>query len=127
MTDHVWAFKIDHVFSEKNRISYFQSIDSQLTHGVSDFDGPLGTALGNQYQKPRIFRVNHDYTFSPTVLLHTTYGYSRTVQIWFVPGAERIRLQGRFPRPDRRFRRDAGDPVRRCRRATPPGACSRAR
>ena len=65
------SLKIDQLFSSKNRISYFQSLDSQLTHGVSDFDGPLGTALGNQYQKPRIFRVNHDYTFSPTVLLHT--------------------------------------------------------
>ena len=84
ITDHVTSLKIDHLFSPKNHISYFQSLDSQLTYGVSDFDGPLGTALGNQYQKPRIFRVNHDYTFSPTVLLHTTYGYSRTVQIWFL-------------------------------------------
>jgi len=85
VTDHVWAFKIDHVFSDKNRIAYFQSIDSQLTSSVGDFDGPLGTALGSQYQKPRIFRVNHDYTFSPTVLLHSTYGYSRTVQAWYTP------------------------------------------
>ena len=85
VTDHVWSLKIDHSFSDKNRVSYFQSLDSQLTHAVSDFDGPLGTALGDQYQKPRIFRVNHDYTFSPTVMLHSTYGYSRTVQVWFVP------------------------------------------
>jgi hypothetical protein len=82
VTDHVWAFKIDHIFSEKMRVSYFQSLDSQLTHQVLDFTGPLGTALGDQYQKPQIFRVNHDYTFSPTVLLHSTYGYSSTRQLW---------------------------------------------
>jgi hypothetical protein len=98
VTDHVWSLKIDHVFSERNRISYFQSLDSQLTHAVSDFDGPLGTALGDQYQKPRIFRVNHDFTFAPTVLLHSTYGYSRTVQVWYVPAqagfASKIGLPG---------------------------------
>ena len=85
VTDHVWSLKFDHIFSEKNRISYFQSLDSQLTHAFSDSTGPLGTALGNQYQKPQIFRVNHDYAFSPTVLLHTTYGYSSTRQIWGNP------------------------------------------
>jgi len=85
VTDHAWTLKFDHIFSEKNRIAYFQSLDSQLTHAVSDFSGPLGTALGNQYQKPQIFRVNHDYAFSPTILLHTTYGYSSTRQIWGNP------------------------------------------
>jgi hypothetical protein len=85
VTDHVWTLKFDHIFSEKNRIAYFQSLDSQLTHAVSDSTGPLGTALGNQYQKPQIFRVNHDYAFSPTILLHTTYGYSSTRQIWGNP------------------------------------------
>ena len=97
VTDHVWAFKIDHNFSDKNRIAYFQSIDSQLTSAVGDFPGPLGTALGSQYQKPRIFRVNHDYTFSPTVLLHSSYGYSRTVQIWFVPAQSGFASKVGFP------------------------------
>jgi hypothetical protein len=97
VTDHVWSIKVDHIFSPKNRVSYFQSLDSQLTYGVSDFDGPLGTALGDQYQKPRIFRVNHDYTFSPTVLLHTTYGYSRTVQLWFVAAQSGFASKVGFP------------------------------
>ena len=61
MTDHVWAFKIDQIFNERNRVSYFQSMDSQLTAAVSDFNGPLGTALGSQYQKPWIFRAGWDY------------------------------------------------------------------
>jgi len=85
LTDHVWAFKVDHIFTERNRLAYFQSIDSQLSHSVGDFTGPLDTALGDAYQKPRIFRVNHDFTFSPRVLLHSTYGYSRTVQVWYMP------------------------------------------
>ena len=97
ITDHVWAFKIDHIFSEKNRIAYFQSLDSQLTAGLGDYDGPLGTALGQQYQKPQIFRINHDYTFSPTVLLHSTYGYSSTRQIWYVPAQSGFASKVGFP------------------------------
>lgn len=97
VTDHVWSLKVDHIFSDRNRIAYFQSLDSQLVHAVSDFDGPLGTALGDQYQKPRIFRVNHDLTFSPTVLLHTTYGYSRTVQVWYVPAQSGFASKVGFP------------------------------
>jgi hypothetical protein len=97
ITDHVWAFKIDQIFSEKNRISYFQSMDSQLTAAVGDFSGPLGTALGSQYQKPWIFRVNHDYAFSPTILLHSTYGYSRTFQQWFVPDQTGFASKVGFP------------------------------
>lgn len=97
VTDHVWSLKIDHNFSDRNRIAYFQSLDSQLVHAVNDFNGPLGTALGDQYQKPRIFRVNHDYTFSPTLLLHSTYGYSRTVQQWFVPAQTGFASKVGFP------------------------------
>ncbi|HEY3937078.1 MAG TPA: TonB-dependent receptor [Bryobacteraceae bacterium] len=97
VTDHVWAFKIDQMIGSKNRLSYFQSIDSQLTAAVSDFTGPLGTALGSQYQKPRIFRVNEDFTISPTVVLHSTYGYSRTVQQWFVPAQSGFASKVGFP------------------------------
>ncbi|HVW83938.1 MAG TPA: TonB-dependent receptor [Bryobacteraceae bacterium] len=97
VTDHVWAFKIDHNFSDKNRLSYFQSWDSQLTYAVSDFNGPLGTGLGQQYQKPHIYRINHDYVFSPTVLLHTTFGYSTTVQIWYVPAQSGFASKVGFP------------------------------
>jgi hypothetical protein len=97
VTDHVWSLKFDQIFSDKNRISYFQSLDSQLTHGISDSTGPLGTALGNQYQKPQIFRVNHDYSFSPTILLHTTYGYSSTRQIWGNPAQNGFGSKFGFP------------------------------
>lgn len=97
VTDHVWSLKIDQLIGSRNRIAYFQSLDSQLTNAVSDFDGPLGTALGNQYQKPRIFRVNHDFTISPTLLLHSTYGYSRTVQVWYVPAQAGFASKVGFP------------------------------
>ncbi|MBV8821041.1 MAG: TonB-dependent receptor, partial [Acidobacteriaceae bacterium] len=97
ITDHVWAFKVDQVLGTRNRVSYFQSIDSQLTAGVSDFNGPLGTALGSQYQKPRIFRVNEDFTISPALLLHSTYGYSRTVQQWFTPAQSGFASKVGFP------------------------------
>ncbi|MBS1829470.1 MAG: carboxypeptidase regulatory-like domain-containing protein [Acidobacteria bacterium] len=97
LTDHVWSLKFDHVFSDRNRVSYFQSLDSQLVKAVSDFDGPLGTGLGEQYQRPRIFRVNHDLMFSPTVMLHSTYGYSRTVQVWYVPHQSGFASKAGFP------------------------------
>lgn len=97
VTDHVWAFRIDHIFSTRNRVSYFQSIDSQLSSALSDFNGPLGTALGSQYQKPRLFRANHDFTISPNLLLHSTYGYSRTVQVWFVPAQSGFASKAGFP------------------------------
>ena len=41
--------------------------------------------------------MNHDYTFSPTVLLHSTYGYSRTVQVWFVPAQSGFASKVGFP------------------------------
>jgi hypothetical protein len=97
ITDHVWSLKIDHNFNSKHRLAYFQSMDSNLTHSVGDFDGPLGTALGDQYQKPWIFRVNYDYTISPTLLLHSTYGYSRTVQVWFEPAQSGFASKVGFP------------------------------
>ncbi|HEY3963067.1 MAG TPA: TonB-dependent receptor, partial [Planctomycetaceae bacterium] len=97
VTDHVWSVKIDQIFSEKNRLSYFQSLDDQFTGMVSDFNGPLGTALGSQYQKPQIFRVNHDYSFSPTVLLHSTYGFSSTRQSWASPAQSGFASKVGFP------------------------------
>ena len=64
---------------------------------TSDYAGPLGTGLGNQYQKPQIFRINHDYTFSPTILLHSTFGYSSTRQVWFVTAQTGFASKVGFP------------------------------
>ncbi len=97
VTDHVWAFKIDHAFSDRNRVSYWQSWDEQLVRAQSDFDGPLGTALGQTFQKPHIYRINHDFVFSPTVLLHSTFGYSTTVQKWFMPAQTGFGSKFGFP------------------------------
>lgn len=81
----VWSLKFDHQFSERNRLSYYQSLDSQATYATTDLPGPLGGGLGVQYQKPQNYRWNHDFMFSPTTLLHTTVGFTRQQQIWFVP------------------------------------------
>ncbi len=81
----VWSLKIDHAFSDRNRFSYFHSLDNQATYSTTDIAGPLGGGLGVQYQKPQNFRGNHDFMFSPTVVLHTTFGFTRQQQIWFVP------------------------------------------
>lgn len=85
VTDHVWSLKVDELFSDKNRLSYFMSLDNQETYAIADFPGPLGTGLGEQSQKPQSFRVNHDYVFSPNLILHSTWGFTRQQQGWNVP------------------------------------------
>lgn len=97
VVDHVNSIKVDHNFTERNRLSFFMSLDKQYINSLGDFNGPLGTALGDQYQKPHIYRLNHDYTFSPTVHLHSTLGYSTTVQLWFVAAQGGFASKAGFP------------------------------
>jgi hypothetical protein len=85
LTDYHWSLKLDHAFTDKNRLSYFHSLQNQDTAGIAALPGPLGQALGSSFQRPQNFRVNHDYIFSPTFLMHTTFGYSRTRQGWDNP------------------------------------------
>ncbi|MEZ5364102.1 MAG: carboxypeptidase regulatory-like domain-containing protein [Bryobacterales bacterium] len=85
LTDYHWSLKIDHAFADNNRISYFHSLQNQDTETVTALPGPLGQGLGSAFQRPQNFRVNHDYIATPTFLVHTTFGYSRTRQGWDNP------------------------------------------
>ena len=96
-TDHVWSLKVDHNFSEKNRLAFYMSLDNQTTQATSDFTGPLGTGLGTQSQKPQSFRVNHDYSFGPTILLHSTWGFTRQQQVWGIPAQSGYGSKFGFP------------------------------
>ncbi len=81
----IWSIKADHNFSERNRLAFFLSKENGATGSTTTFAGPIGQGLGVSGQYPWNIRVNHDYTFSPTFLMHTTFGYSATRQLWDNP------------------------------------------
>ncbi len=81
----IWSLKFDHAFSPLNRIAFFMSREDGDTDSTTAFPGPLGQGLGSQSQRPFNYRVNHDLGFSPTFLMHTTFGYSATRQGWDNP------------------------------------------
>ncbi|MCC6366708.1 MAG: TonB-dependent receptor [Bryobacterales bacterium] len=85
LTDNVWSIKVDHAFSPNNRLSYFHSLQDQNTAADTALPGPLGQGLGSSFQRPRNFRVNHDLVIRPTLLLHSTFGFSQTRQGWDNP------------------------------------------
>ncbi|MFN7624333.1 MAG: hypothetical protein ACK5RS_14440, partial [Acidobacteriota bacterium] len=85
VTDSVWSLKLDHAFSDNNRISYFHSLQDQNIANISALPGPLGQGLGVNSQRPQNFRVNHDWIVRPNFLIHTTFGFSRTQQGWDNP------------------------------------------
>jgi len=70
-----FSLKIDHAFSDKNRINGFwsrQLTDSIALAGLPD---PL-TAGGQSVERPYIYRVNHIYSFTPTLLNNLTFGFT---------------------------------------------------
>ncbi len=83
--DTHWSLKFDHAFTSGNRVSYYMSRQNQDIGNTFTFPGPLGTGLGSNTQKPENYRVNHDLTISPTILLHSTYGFTRQQQGWDNP------------------------------------------
>ncbi|MCB1018937.1 MAG: TonB-dependent receptor, partial [Acidobacteria bacterium] len=83
--DYHYSIKLDHSFSDTNRLSYFQSMINQDISNTTALPGPLGQGLGSSFQKPIYYRVNHDYVATPSFLIHTTYGFSKTRQGWDNP------------------------------------------
>ena len=84
ITDYIWSMKLDHAITTNNRIAFFLVHDNQLNEYTWFLPGPLGSGL-QQYQRPDSYRVNHDYIIKPTVLLHTTWGFTRQQQSWNNP------------------------------------------
>ena len=58
--------------------------------------GALGQGLYN-LQRPDNWRFNHDLVIKPTVLLHSTFGYSRYRQIWNNPNQYGFASKFGFP------------------------------
>lgn len=80
----IWSLKFDHAFTPTHRVSYFFSNEVQSQTDLSTFPGQLGQGLENN-QKPYNHRINHDYSLKPSLLMHTTYGFSITRQTWTNP------------------------------------------
>jgi hypothetical protein len=82
--DTITTLKADHAITQGNRVSFFMTHRTQSSIGTSVLPGPLSNGL-ESYQKPDDYRVNHDLVIKPTVLLHSTFGMSRTRQSWNNP------------------------------------------
>ena len=81
----IWSLKFDHAFTVGNRLSFFMSKEDGGSQDIGNFAGPIGNSLGVSKQKPQNYRGNHDLSISPTFLMHTTFGYSTTRQLWDNP------------------------------------------
>lgn len=93
---YIWNIKADHSFTPNNRVSFTVTKEDQLTNSITALPGALGQGL-QQYQRPDNWRVNHDLVLKPTVLLHTTFGYTRQRQIWDNPFQKGFASQLGFP------------------------------
>jgi hypothetical protein len=74
------TFKFDFVLSDKQRIafSYAYRDNTRIQGGAPRFPEPFVRAgVWNQFFKSHFFRLQHDYTFGPSLLNHFNAGYNR--------------------------------------------------
>jgi TonB dependent receptor len=83
--DPHWSLKFDHMISSNMRVAYYMSREYQNTGVNSILPGPIGQGLGASTQKPENYRANHDWTITPTSVLHTTFSFTRQQQGWDNP------------------------------------------
>ncbi|HKQ99289.1 MAG TPA: TonB-dependent receptor [Pyrinomonadaceae bacterium] len=117
------TFKFDFVPSDKQRIAFSYSFrdNTRLQGGAPRFPEPfVRTGVWDQFFKSHFFRLQHDYTFGPTLLNHFNAGYNRydvanknttegfdTYSLGFPAGS----VQGKaFPKIDFPGYGDAADP-----------------
>jgi len=84
LNDYVMTIKADHSITPNNRISYFMTKRNYVSSSDQYLPGPLSNGL-DSYQKPDMYRVNNDWILKPTVLLHTTFGFTRDRNVWYNP------------------------------------------
>ena len=73
--------KVDHAFSDTNRLSAFVYWGEQTSREPEQLPVPFSRAL-DEKRPSRWLRVNHDYIFSPTTLNHLVLAFTREVQDW---------------------------------------------
>lgn len=77
----VYTVKLDHLFSDRNRINVFLYANNQTSGAAERLPGALSPAL-NEKRPARWIRVNHDFTINPTTLNNFRAGYTREPQRW---------------------------------------------
>ena len=78
---NIYSIKLDHSFTDRNRLSGLYSWQRQTSLNQSGLPGPLASGLVTN-EKPDITRVNHDYIFTPTLFNHAAFGLSRYQEIF---------------------------------------------
>ena len=73
---NIYSFKGDHSFSDRNRLSVLYTWQRLYVNASSGLPLPL-SAGSVTADKPDTTRVNHDFTFAPSLLNHATFGLSR--------------------------------------------------
>jgi len=80
-TNDQFDIRIDHRFSDKNLVTlkYSQDINAYNAYNAyncfKNFTDPCGT--GPNHSNAHLFAINDTYTFSPTLILTSTLGYTR--------------------------------------------------
>jgi hypothetical protein len=77
----VYSVKVDHQFSENNRINAFIYFNEQSSAAAERLPGALSPAL-NEERPARWIRLNHDFVFTPTTINNLRAGYTREPQLW---------------------------------------------
>lgn len=72
-----YNIKLDHAFSDKNRISGYYYNDLNEIRDAELVPGPT-TPNRQTASRNNWIRLSHDYVISPTILNHVTLGYTRT-------------------------------------------------
>jgi hypothetical protein len=80
----IWSLKLDHNFAANHRVNFWMSRETQESFDTTAIPGPLGQGIING-QKPWNYRINHDYSFTPTFFMHTLLSESAQRQTWDNP------------------------------------------
>jgi hypothetical protein len=73
--------KIDHSFSDANRLSGFLYVGRQAQISADTLPDPFTNGLNNDYES-RWARLSDDWTLSPNLLNHAAFGFTREAQLW---------------------------------------------
>ena len=72
----IWSLKADHSFTDRNRVSFFASLQNITQLSEGGLPGALASGLYT-LDKPKIYRATHDFSFSPTFINHFLFGFSQ--------------------------------------------------
>lgn len=77
----VYTGKLDHQFSDRNRVNAFFYWNEQTSAAAERLPGALSPAL-NEERPARWIRANHDFLFGPATINNFRAGYTREPQVW---------------------------------------------